>query len=760
MKASNPLWPEFLQGRIPPQLASEIAEFESQIELKRQGRLSDKVFAETRLRRGVYGQRYDNGHRHDGIRLRTLRYPCGELTKGVNTVWDAPGMQRIKVPFGGLRAEQLEVVAELAEEYADGVAHVTTRQDFQLHFVHLEDTPTIMRRLAAVGLTTREACGNTVRNVTACPLSGVCREETFDVTPYAKACAYFLLGHPDCQNFGRKFKIAFSGCASQPCALARMHDVGLVARTVPVNGSLVRGFQVFVGGGLGPVPYQAKLYADFLPAAELLPTLQAIARVFAAKGEKRNRNRARLKFLVESLGIEEFRRAVEQERAALPVDPAWSAYLPEAEQFREVDAEPLTAPELPPEESDPAYRVWRERNVYRQRQRGYASVTVVLPLGDIAAEQLRALADIVRRYTPDTVRTTIEQNFLLRWVPESRLAELYADLARAHLVTPLAGTIADITACPGTDTCKLGIASSRGLARELGERLQARLDSLPAAAADLRIKVSGCFNSCGQHHVADIGFYGVSRNRSGHAAPYFQVLLGGDRRDNGCSYGLAIAAVPSRRVPEALDRILKAYTEGRTDGEDFASFARRKGKAALRALLEDLAEIPPLEVDPSLYVDWGDARIFSTDDLGVGECAGEVVTAVEFALARCEKKLLEAQILLENHRAEAARQVALRAMLDGAAALLEFLGCRPSEDSAIVERFRSELYDTQLVFDPFVGGTFADYFLNAWQTRDRPLDADSARRLLSEAQLFLDACHACHSRLMAARTARRSGGGS
>src|SRR5258708_18395236 len=299
MKASNTLWKNLLNGQIAAPLGEEIDAYEHEIALKKNGKIDDKVFADARLRRGVYGQRYDNGLRHDGIERRTLPYD-GAATKGPGTVWDAPGMQRIKIPFGGLNADQLEVIADLSEEYSVGVAHVTTRQDFQLHYVHIEDTPSVMRRLAASGITTREACGNTVRNVTGCPLAGVCRDQAFDVTPYAKALAYFLLGHPDTQEFGRKFKVAFSGCDTNPCALVMIHDLGLIARVR--DG--VRGFEVYVGGGLGTVPYQAKLYDEFIPANELLPLPQAIARVFARLGEKKNRNTARIKFLIAKLGIE------------------------------------------------------------------------------------------------------------------------------------------------------------------------------------------------------------------------------------------------------------------------------------------------------------------------------------------------------------------------------------------------------------------------------------------------------------------------
>src|SRR6186713_1967219 len=342
MKASNSLWREQPIESPFPDVVREIEIFETEIELRKQGKMDEKLFAETRLRRGAYGQRYDNGQRWDGKETQTLPFPSSstELTKGVNTVWDAPGMQRIKVPFGGMNPEQLEVMAELAEEYSDGIAHVTTRQDFQLHFIHVDDTPALMRRLAAVGITTREACGNSVRNVTACPLSGVCHSEGFDVTPYAKAAAKFMLGHPDAQGFGRKFKIAFSGCKDQACALTNMHDMGCIATTKIENGKERRGFEVYVGGGLGAVPQQAKLFEPFVSEEELLPLTQAIGRVFARLGEKKNRAAARIKFLIAKLGIEEFRRLVVEERQVLTVDPRWTGYIPTVRQNSQTPPKP------------------------------------------------------------------------------------------------------------------------------------------------------------------------------------------------------------------------------------------------------------------------------------------------------------------------------------------------------------------------------------------------------------------------------------
>ena len=278
--AAHRSWKEALAGRMDAGWSEEIDDFESQIQLRKQDKIEDKVFAETRLRRGAYGQRYDAGTRHDGIAERDLRYP-DVPTKGPETVWDAPGMQRIKIPYGGVSPEQLEVLADLADEYSDSILHITTRQDVQLHFIHIEDTPDLMRRLAAVGITTREACGNSVRNVTACPLAGVCKTEAFDISPYASALMDFMLGHPDVQDFGRKFKPAFSGCEQEACGLVQLHDAGFVARIE--NGK--RGFKVVVGGGLGTVPHQAKVLSEFTPEEKFLPEMQAVARVFARLGE-------------------------------------------------------------------------------------------------------------------------------------------------------------------------------------------------------------------------------------------------------------------------------------------------------------------------------------------------------------------------------------------------------------------------------------------------------------------------------------------
>ena len=733
-------WKEVLRDLIPEDLGAEIDTFEAQIEQKKQGKIDDRVFAETRLRRGVYGQRYDNGQRFDGQITKMLRYPSGDLLKGPDTVWDAPGMQRIKIPFGGLTADQMDALADVAEEYSDGILHITTRQDIQLHYLHIEDTPDLMRRLAAAGITTREACGNSIRNVTACPLSGVCQTETFDVTPYSHALAQFLLGHPDCQDFGRKFKIAFSGCAHEACGLTSMHDMGMIAR---INDG-ERGFETYVGGGLGAVPHQAKLYSEFLPPEELLPTAQAICRVFARLGEKQNRARARIKFLVAKLGIEEFIRLVKEERKILPKDPAWTAYLDDLGAYREEPlkiAAPLNGVARPE-----GFDAWAETNIYKQRQPGYVAATICLPLGDLTSEQTRDLADVARKYVKDTIRTTVEQNIILRWVSESDVISLYRDLQALGLAEAGAGTIVDVTACPGTDTCKLGISSSRGLAAELRTQLAEKNLQLDDAIKNFRIKISGCFNSCGQHHVADLGFYGNSRKINGYTVPHFQVVLGGQWTENAASYGLAMGAVPSKNIPAVIERITGHYIANREPDESFQAYIQRIGKKEVKDLLQGLTQVPAHEIDSSFYTDWGDIREFTLGDMGKGECAGEVVSLVQFELSGCETEAFEAQIHLDEGDYEAAYKTAVGAMLHAAKALVKTQFLDVPED-AIVEEFRTRFCDTELFYNKFAGAKFANYLFRVHAETIPEYTRDAAHQVIEEAQLFIEEAYACYGQM-------------
>jgi len=744
-------WKERLTGQMPVDLAREIDVYEGQIDLKKHGKIEDKLFGEARLRRGTYGQRYDNGQRHDGITHRNLSFPT-KATKGTETVWDAPGMQRIKIPFGGLNPKQMDVLADVAEEYSDAICHITTRQDVQLHYVHIEDTPDVMRRLASVGITTREACGNSVRNVTACSLAGVCRCEAFDTTPYAKAMAYHLLGHPDTQDMGRKFKVAFSGCKTSSCGLTNIHDLGFIAKTWQSNGATHRGFEVVVGGGLGAVPYDAKLFEATVPEEEIMPLAQATCRVFARLGEKRNRGRARLKFLIEKIGFDEFRRLVIEERKVLPHDPRWTEYLKDVARYEEKPAK--AAERLDVASADPAFEAWRTTNVYAQRQPGYVVATVTLPLGDITSWQMRQLANVARRYVGDNVRSTVEQNLVLRWVSEADLPALFAELQRLDLALPGAGKIEDVVACPGTDTCKLGIAASRGLAAVLHESLVERQKqgAIDPAVRDLHIKMSGCFNSCGQHHLADIGFYGVSRKIGGATVPHFRVLMGGEWENNGATYGLTIGAVPSKRIPEFIDHVTQKYLAGRQPGERFKDYCARIGKKALKEMVDAFSAVPAYAVDRTLYSDWRDPREFTISDITTGECAGEVVPQVEFDLQAAEQRNFEAQIYLEQNEVRKADETAYQSMLVAARGLVRTqLWDLPDDADRTVAEFKTRFYDTQLFQSPdagqYAGGKFALYLINRHADKERVFSVEKARHLIEEAQLFIEAAYGYYQRM-------------
>lgn len=727
----------------------EVNIYETQLKLKREGRLDDKVFAETRLRRGAYGQRYDNGFRYDGTQSQELGLDAAE-TKGPNTLWDAPGMQRIKIPGGCLTPKQLEVLCELAEEYSDQILHVTTRQDIQLHYVHLEDTPAIMQRLARVGITTREACGNSVRNVTACQIAGICREEVFDVTPYAHAVAHFLLGHPATQDLGRKFKVAFSGCADKPCGLTGFHDIGCIAAVRQRGDVSERGFEFYVGGGLGPVPHAAELLYPFVPLDKLLPLALAVCRVFAEHGERENRSRARMKFLLMKLGIDEFRRLVEQARKELPHDPRWASVMDEASRLsasRATEASDCVSPETTVTDALPAAPTvdaqFLRDNVAPQRQNGYNAVTIHLPLGDLTPAQGRGIAALADAYCGGDLRTTVEQNLLLRWVRDQDLPLVYAELRRLGLHEAGAGTLTDVTSCPGTDTCKLGISSSRGLARELKRTLREQVENLPESVRGLHIKCSGCFNSCAQHHVADIGFLGVSRNVNGRRVPHFQLVVGGSWDNNGREFGLAIGAIPSKRVPDAVAVLTDAFGRERLGEETFKAWAHRVGRRHVKQLVSVLCDVPSFEQAPDLYRDWGDVRVFTTGDVGVGECAGEVISPAEFALAESERLIFEAQLALDEGQPDLAHARALAAMTHAArAACLRLQPSLSAVPEAVAAAFDQLLGSTGEFDAASPGARFSRHYVRARQTETTGVTLKDARRSVEEAQLFIDGAHA------------------
>ena len=525
-------------------------------------------------------------------------------------------MFRIKIPWGGLNADQLEALADLAKRTPRGIGHVTTRQNIQFHFLKLAEASDFMRDLEKVGLTTREACGNTVRNVTAGACSGVCPNEVFDVTPYAEAVARFLLRNPMNQNLPRKFKIAFSGCPDDE-GITAIHDIGGRAILHQENGVGHRGFRVMVGGGLGPVPHHAQLLEEFTPADELLTTVGAIVRVFDRFGNRENRSRARMKFVLQEFGVEKFRNLVFKERTGLKV--TMGGKIPSVVIREEGPPSQKSVPTIVPDLHDPAFQLWRRSNIRHQKQPGYVMVTVRLELGDFTPMQLRLLAFCAREFGDGTVRTTSQQNFLLRWIPEEVLVPMYRVLRRADLARSGADRLVDVTACPGADTCQLGITSSRGLALAIARMVE---ESHPDLAEEVggRVKISGCPNSCGQHHIATIGFYGGSRKFGGRQAPTYQMLLGGVWGDGTAGFGHPTLRLPAKNIPNAIDKLLGIYKANRTNGETLFPFLERYGPKSVAESLAEFTQIPNYEEAPDGFTDWGEEGTFELKT-GVGECA-------------------------------------------------------------------------------------------------------------------------------------------
>ena len=568
-------------------IEAEIARFEERVHQLRSGEITEQQFRPFRLKHGTYGQRQ-------------------------------PGFQmlRVKVAAGVLKPSQLRVLARIADEYSTGRGHLTTRENVQFHFVKLENVPVAMRLLADCGLTTREACGNTVRNITACPVAGICPGEAFDVTPYALGVSRYLLRHPDFHDLPRKFKIAFSGCADDGgCAVAGIHDVGLIAQVRGSNGTAHRGFKVLVGGGLGSLPTESAVLADFLPEEELLPTIEAVLRVFSETGNRKNKLKARLKFVLREKGIEELRRLIFEKRktsqAPAEVFTVASPILP---VLVNISPAPLTL-SLDDATSDSEYDRWAQHNLMAQRQTGYGAIWIKLPAGTLHSRQMRGLADLLEKHDLTGVRIAINQDLVVPWVPLDRARATYNDLRALDLAIPGALTISDVTACPGATTCNLGITRSLTLADELSRALEGYDDP---EIKKLRIKISGCPNSCGQHHIADIGFYGNVRKIGDQQAPYYQLLLGGKVNAGGVRFARQIMAVPARPIPAIIRELLTFYRQDRQPGESFSDWVGRTPDSAVVERLRPLATVTNSTED--IFLDWGDTETFSLK-LGRGECA-------------------------------------------------------------------------------------------------------------------------------------------
>lgn len=673
----------------------EIKSYEESVQKFLTGQITPETFQRIRLQHGVYGQR------QDGVQ-----------------------MIRIKIPMGIVNATQLECIAELAETIAHNNAHITTRQDLQIHYVDVKNTPALIQKLENIGLTTREACGNTVRNLTASPSAGVDPTEAFDVTPYAEAMMKHLLRNPICQNLPRKFKIAFDG-GGLMTAYPMLHDLGLVAKIQ--NGK--KGFEVFVGGGLGSSPRVAKLLDPFMEASELIPWAQAVIRVFDRLGERKVRSKARMKFVIDKLGFEEFKRLITQERQELTIDPAWNNYLKNIDSYEEKP--PVVMLSIPEGAETPDYIEWKKTNVWEQKQKGYSMVEIRLTTGDMKPAQMRKLADISRRYCGENIRLMVHQNILIRWVRNQDLPAIYHELKSIDFVKKDAQTIYDITSCPGTDTCRLGIASSMGLARTLEAHLYKANGKVSQVAKDLRIKISGCPNSCGQHYIANIGLYGGAIPSNGHTVPAFQVVLGGHfGRD--MAVGQLMTHVPSKNVPDAVVTLVSHYAETRQgESESFNQFYARLGKPAVLKLLEPFRKIPSYEENPSFYIDWEGSEEFGLQKGVIGECAGAAVEPNPPQVSESQSLLQTAEALLSHGEFESAAYKAYEVIIKAADALLFYRYVPTFNDIETTHEFENHFVKLSIFPE------YPQFHQEIQNFRKRAVDEGVAKEWVARAQKFL-----------------------
>jgi sulfite reductase (ferredoxin) len=583
---------------VDPEIEADAAKFERLLGQYLAGDLDEDVFRVFRLANGIYGQR-QGGHNQ---------------------------MVRIKVPYGNITPEQLDMMAFIGETYSRGWGHITTRQNIQFHFVQLEKAPEVIRHLGSVGLTTREACSDTVRNVMGCHLAGACPYEVLDISPWAEAAFRHFLRNPISQRLPRKFKINFSGCDTD-CGQAMFNDIGVIATTRRgADGTTERGFRVFLAGGLGANPHPALALEEFTPRELLLPTLEAILRVFEQTGNRDNKLRARMKWVIDTLGFDEVQRRVLKSRQFLPASSSWPGGIPTVVSKWGDDPAGVAAGVRPTEIGQGTlvqfgkkgdYDRWLDANVVRGVGNGSVSAYAWALLGDITSSQFRALASI-QRELGTTVRLTNRQNLVFRGLTEADLPVLYERLTAIGMAQPGAELARDVVSCPGADTCNLSITQSRGLAKAIGDRLE---EEGLAEVGGVRVNISGCMNSCGQHHIADIGFFGAERRAHGRAAPGYQMLLGGYVGQEQIHFGDKALRLPAKTAPEAVVRVVRQFAAQRNAGESFRVWLDRSGGAKEIAKgLKDLDEFPAPDDAPEFYVDYDETGPFEVV-LGDSECA-------------------------------------------------------------------------------------------------------------------------------------------
>ncbi len=628
-----------------PVVEKDILELERKIHEFHNGKLDEEKFRSLRLARGVYGQRQ----------------------QGVQMI-------RIKLPYGKVTSNQLHRICDVSDEYSTGRLHITTRQDIQIHYVDLDRTPELWAELEKDKVTLREACGNTVRNVTASETAGIDVDEPFDVSPYADALFKYFLRNPIGQEMGRKFKVSFSS-SDADTGLSYMHDLGFIAKIK--NG--IRGFKVMLGGGLGSQPRHADVLFEFLPSEKIIPLMDGVIRVFDRYGERKSRAKARMKFLLKDIGLDGFKKLLEEEQKAVP----HSTFEIDAESYPQVKVAESEIPKVDITDTE-AFEKWKSTNIVPQKQKGFVAIGIKVLLGDFYTDKARLLADLIKNYAAGEIRLSLRQNILIPYVKEELVSFFYQELEKLGFVEAGYNKALDITACPGTDTCNLGIASSTGIAEEL-ERVIKNEYPQYISNPDVAIKISGCMNACGQHNMANIGFQGMSiRTKDKLVAPALQVLLGGGNDGDGNGrFADKVVKVPSKRGPEALRLILDDFdTNG--NGKSYADYYQEKGQMYFYDFLTPLSDIENLI--PEAFIDWGNTEKYKKE-IGIGECAGVVIDLIATLLLESQEKIDKAKEAFEAGKWAASIYHSYSSMVNSAKALLTAEKTKVNTHASIIKDF-------------------------------------------------------------------------
>jgi len=679
-----------------PIVEKDIIELEKKIALFRGGKIDEEKFRSLRLARGIYGQRQ-------------------------------PGVQmiRIKLPYGKVTSEQLHRICEVSDTYSTGRLHITTRQDIQIHFVSLDKTPELWATLEKDDVTLREACGNTVRNITASETAGVDPKEPFDVTPYADALFRYMLRNPICQEMGRKFKISFSS-SDDDSALAYLHDLGFIPKLKTENGTAIRGFKVLLGGGLGSQPRHADVVYEFLPTDQLVPFTEAVLRIFDRFGERAKRMKARMKFLISSMGLEEFLKLVEEEKAALP----HQTYPVDHESYERQQTLPNPPLVDIPTPSDLSYEHWKKTNVFPQKQAGFVTIGIRVKLGDFRTDVARKLADLVKSYANNEVRFTLRQNILIRDVKEELIPFFYEELKKLRMADFGYNTVGDITACPGTDTCNLGIASSTGAAGVLEEVIQNEYPQY-LLNSDLTIKISGCMNACGQHNMASIGYQGMSIKVGKSVLPALQVLLGGATLGDGMGiFSDKVIKIPSKRGPQSLRLLLDDFEQHANPDEAYHEYYQRQGQMYFYELLKPLSSTD--DVVDTDFIDWGNEENY-VKAIGVGECAGVVIDLVSTLLLEAREKLANAEDSMSEGRWADAIYQTYTGIVNSAKAILTSEGVNTNSYASIVTLFEEHFMQSGKIE---LAGDFSDI---VYQMKEQAPTQEFALAYYADAERIFEA---------------------